>query len=501
MASTVSEKPNVLFILSDDQGAWALGCGGNTEISTPHLDRLAHGGIRFDNFFCTSPVCSPARASLLTGDIPSRHGVHDWIRVGSMGEERIDYLAGQTLVTDLLADAGWRCGLIGKWHLGASDVPRPNFVKWFAHQAGMGPYYGAPMVDQDRPCSVEGYITDVLGESAVAFVRDEHKNEAPFFLALTFTAPHYPWIDSHPKQFTDLYRDCSFDSCPDEPPHPWFIGGTAAVERGRTQRRDSLIGYFAAVTAMDAAIGRVLTELDTLGLRESTLVVFASDNGMNCGHHGIWGKGNGTRPQNMYDTSVKVPCIMAHPGRIPAGRSSQDLLSGYDLFPTLLDYLGVKYAAPHRQPGRSFRALLEGARNAGHDEVVVYDEYGPVRMVRTHDWKYVHRYPDGPHELFDLRTDSDERRNLVSDPSATSILADLRGRLEDWFLQYVDPRRDGVDKGITGCGQLSRVDNGDGAAAFAENHTQSTDWDLWLPAEPASPDGETSSPVAPSVRE
>jgi arylsulfatase A-like enzyme len=499
MASRKAERPNVLFVLSDDQGSWALGCAGNAEIRTPNLDRLARAGVRFENFFCASPVCSPARASLLTGDIPSRHGVHDWIRIGSVGDDRVDYLAGQTLVTDVLAGEGYRCGLVGKWHLGASDVPRASFVKWFAHQSGMGPYYGAPMIDHDRPVVVDGYITDVLGEHAAGFIRDEVRNDAPFFLALTFTAPHYPWIDSHPPAFTDLYRDCAFASCPDEPPHPWFIGGKAALARGQAERHASLVGYFAAVSAMDAAIGRVVDALDAQGLTDSTLVVFMSDNGMNLGHHGIWGKGNGTRPQNMYDTSVKVPCVIAQPGRIPAGRVSDDLLSGYDVFPTLVDYLGIPYQPTRPQPGRSFRALLEGRPQAVRDDVVVYDEYGPVRMVRTRDWKYVHRYPDGPHELFDLAADPGERHNRIDDQASTATLAELRRRLEGWFRQYVDPARDGVDKGITGCGQLGLVEKASAAhPMFADQHTQSTDWDLWLPKEPVV---DNAGPATPSARD
>ena len=199
MASRDPKKPNLLFIVSDDQGHWALGCNGNKEIHTPRLDRMAERGIRFDNFFCTSPVCSPARASILTGDIPSRHGVQDWIRAGSMGEKRIDYLAGQQLITQVVAQAGYRCGLVGKWHLGASDMPRPEFVQWFAHQSGMGPYYGAPMVDHDRPCTVEGYITDELARAANEFIDQESSGGQPFWLNLNFTAPHYPWIDSTRK--------------------------------------------------------------------------------------------------------------------------------------------------------------------------------------------------------------------------------------------------------------------------------------------------------------
>jgi choline-sulfatase len=481
MASKDPARPNVLFVISDDQGAWALGCGGNREIRTPVLDALAAKGIRFENFFCTSPVCSPARASLLTGDIPSRHGVHDWIRQGSMPPARIDYLAGQTLITDVAAAAGYRCALIGKWHLGASDVPRPGFVKWFAHQSGMGPYYDAPMVDEDKPVTVPGYVTDVLADTAAAFVRDEAARPEPFWLNLTFTAPHYPWIDSHPNAFTDLYEDCRFESCPALPPHPWFIGGKAATDRGRKERIPSLVGYFAAVSAMDAAIGRVLDEIERQGLTSSTLVIFMSDNGMNCGHHGIWGKGNGTLPQNMYDTSVKVPCIVAQPGRIPAGVVESALLSGYDVFPTLVDYLGLAHDAGRPRPGQSFRRVLEGDAPADPRDVVVYDEYGPVRMVRTRDWKYVHRYPDGPHELFDLRADPDERVNRVEDPAHAQRVSELRGRLEAWFRTYVDPRRDGIDKGVTGCGQLRRVEDANPErVAFADRHLTGADWDLWL---------------------
>jgi len=232
---------------------------------------------------------------------------------------------------------------------------------------------------------------------------------------------------------------------------------------------------------MDAAIGRVLDAVDAAGLTQSTLVIFMSDNGMNCGHHGIWGKGNGTRPQNMYDTSVKVPCIVSQPGRIAAARVSDALLSGYDVFPTLVDYLQLPCEANRRKPGRSFRGALDGSALAGSNPIVVFDEYGPVRMVRTSRWKYIHRYPDGPHELFDVVNDPGERMNLVDDPSANSVKEELRARLEDWFRIYVEPRRDGIDKGVTGCGQLGRVEDADAAhPMFADRHLVGADWDLWV---------------------
>ena len=466
MASKDPSRPNVLFILSDDQGPWAMRCAGNTDIITPALDEIAAAGIRFTDFFCVSPVCSPARASLMTGDIPSRHGVHDWIRAGNVGDQRVDFLAGQTLLTDRVAAAGYRCGLIGKWHLGASDMPRAGYVTWFAHPSGMSPYYNVPMQDGNRTVTIKRYLTDEISDRALTFVRDESRRAEPFWLSLNYTAPHYPWIDAHPREYTDLYAGCAFESCPQERPHPWTAYGNPATDEGFRRPRESLIGYFAATTAMDAGIARVLRELDKLELTQSTLVILMSDNGMNCGQHGIWGKGNGTRPQNMYDTSVKVPCLIAQPGRIAPGVSDA-LLSGYDLFPTLLAYLGLADSPARPRPGRSFSALLEGRALRRGDAVVVYDEYGPVRMVRTREWKYVHRYPDGPHELYDLRNDAGERRNVVDDATYRATVAMLRARLAEWFACYVDPALDGADKRVTGCGQLGLTPaEGDGSDVF-----------------------------------
>ena len=363
MASRNPQQPNVVFILSDDQGAWALGCAGNAEIKTPNLDRLARRGIRFENFFCTSPVCSPARASLMTGDIPSQHGVHDWVRVGSVGENRIDYLAGQTLVTDVLAETAIDAAWSANGTSAQATSQRPNFVRWFAHQSGMGPYYGAPMIDEDHPVEVKEYLSDALADKAIDF--GDRKRREPNRSGSTWRSPRRTIHGStaHPRQFTDLYQDC-----PSIPvPKSRRIRGSRAASppssAGQSERRETLIGYFAAVTAMDAAIGRVLDELERSNLAESTLIVFMSDNGMNCGHHGIWGKGNGTRPQNMYDTSVKVPCIIAQPGRIPAGQVSHAMLSGYDVFPTLVDYLGVSHPPAATSPDRvSRRSRRKGRR-------------------------------------------------------------------------------------------------------------------------------------------
>jgi arylsulfatase A-like enzyme/NAD-dependent dihydropyrimidine dehydrogenase PreA subunit len=437
-------RTNVVFILTDDQGPWALGCAGNSEIRTPNLDALAARGMRFENFFCASPVCSPSRASFMTGRIPSQHGVHDWLSGGNVSPDAIEYLEGLTTYTEVLARHGYACGISGKWHLGASERPQAGFDHWFVHQKGGGPYNDAPMVRDGALVNEPGYVTTVITDDALEYI-DAHAAE-PFYLSVHYTAPHAPWT-GHPEDIVASYDDCPFDSCPQEEQHPW-----AWLMRDCFGNREMLKGYFAAVTAMDIEVGRIVAKLDELGLRERTLVVFVSDNGFSCGHHGIWGKGNGTSPLNMFENSVKVPAIMSHPGRIPEGAVSGELVSAYDFMPTLLEYLGLPALDDATLPGASFVPVLEGGPS-GREDVVVYDEYGPVRMIRTREWKYVGRYPDGPDELYDLANDPGERTNLVDEAAQSKRVGDMRGRLDEWFARYVDPARDGLRQPVTGRGQ------------------------------------------------
>ncbi|MEQ4567581.1 sulfatase-like hydrolase/transferase [Paenarthrobacter sp. CAP02] len=474
-----NEKPNILFILSDDQGAWALGCAGNSEIRTPNLDALAESGTRLENFFCVSPVCSPARASLMTGSIPSRHGVHDYLAGVETGPGAVDYLQGQPLFTDALAEAGYRLGLSGKWHLGANDVPRQGFSHWFALQGGGSPYDRSVMYSFDggssRRETVTEYLTDAITRDAIAFATDAAEQSGPFFLAVNYTAPHKPWKGQHPPEFEELYAHCDFTSCPQEPLHPWTPTVDGVPIGGEPDVRAALVGYFAAVSAMDAGIGRLLDHLDHLGIRDNTLVIFSSDNGFNCGHHGIWGKGNGTYPQNVYDSSVKVPAIFAFPGRIQQGAVREDLLSAYDVAATVLELAGLDPEPFENGPGQSFAGLLRPlpeaavnstnenpdddgpAKAAGGRAVVVFDEYGPVRMIRSTEWKYVHRYPLGPHELYDLGADPQERTNLVDDPAHAIQVSGMRAQLQEWFQRHALPGLDGSWLPVAGAGQTATV--------------------------------------------
>ena len=448
-----SDKPNIVFILTDDQGVWAAGCYGNSEIRTPNIDRIAETGVRLENFFITIPVCSASRACILTGRIPSQHGVHDFLTgKAAIGPEAKTFMDDEVCYTDVLSEHGWTCGLSGKWHLGHAMLPQHGFSHWFAHPHGAGQYNDQEMIRNGETEKTEGYVSTVFTDDALAFIDLHAGEDNPFYLSINYTAPHAPWT-GHPQQLVDSYDDCLFETCPQEDAHPWAIvprrndpakaDPTTLGLSDNLGNRESLKGYFASITAMDMEVGRVLDRLEDLGIRDNTLVIFASDNGYSCGHHGFWGKGNGTNPVNMYEESIKVPFVASHPGVIPKGIVQQALVASYDFMPTLLDYVGLPIPDTNL-PGESFIDTLVGEEDAGRDSIVVYDEYGYCRMIRTERWKYVHRYPDGPNELWDLVNDPDERENLINHTEHHELILELRNRMESWFKKYVDEDKDGI---------------------------------------------------------
>ena len=445
------KKPNIIVFLSDDQGVWASGCYGNTEIITPNIDKIAKKGIQFNNFFVATPVCSPSRATFLTGMIPSQHGIHDYISEGNTVKKSIQYLKETITYTDILSENGWICGISGKWHLGSSEIPQHGFSDWYVHQKGGGPYYNAPMIKNGELINEPGYITDAITNQAINLLDKYSKNTSPFYISVHYTAPHGPWINNHPKEILDYYNDCKFESCPQEPRHPWAIWLTDE----NLGNIDSLKGYFAAVTAMDKGIGNILNKLDDLGLTNDTLVIFTSDNGFSCGQKGFWGKGNGTNPRNMYENSIKVPAIFSQPGTIPMGKIETEMISAYDFFPTIIDYVNLPVNNDNKLPGTSFKEALLNSKYKGKDDIVIFDEYGPVRMIRTKEWKYVQRYPKGPNELYNLIKDNNERNNLINYKKYELLISDLKSKMDKWFLQYVNPRKDGINQNPESDGQQS----------------------------------------------
>ena len=208
---------------------------------------------------------------------------------------------------------------------------------------------------------------------------------------------------------------------------------------------------------MDHQIGRLMDRLDELGIADDTIVIFTSDNGMNLGQHGIWGKGNGTFPQNMYDSSVKVPFIASWPGHFAKGAVCSELFSHYDILPTLCHLAGCPVNTKQEIPGHSFARWLEEPELESSRPVVVFDEYGPVRMIRDKEWKLVLRYPYGPNEFYHLTEDPDETENLFHDPAQEVRIVAMRRQMEEWFLRYSDPDLDARKEGVTGTGQYCRA--------------------------------------------
>lgn len=496
------KRKNVVLIMSDDQGYWTLGCGGSPYAHTPNIDRLAGIGMRFNNFFCVSPVCSPARASLFTGDIPSSHGIVDWLDNGDIDaskyeatrtpmyaseKEAINYLEGRMTFSDLLAENGYCCALSGKWHMGNSVESQHGFSKWFSIPLGHSPYLDPPVIENGEVIPGQGFLTDLITDRTIEYLKElgprSKETDAPFYLSVHYTAPHSPWGKlAQPAKWFEYYKDCNFAQIPNGPIHenaifscesPYFSFGAEAKEP-EGLRHELLSGYFGAIAAMDEGIGMILRELETQDLLKDTIIVFTSDNGMNTGHHGIWGKGNGTYPQNMYDTSVKIPFILYDPSQKAGGIVCEDMYSHYDFLPTLVELLQLnltpgEQAKMDALPGRSFAEIVHRgvAECDGEKAIVVYSEYGRVRMIRTKEWKYIHVYPQGPNELYHISEDPDELHNLIDDPAQQERIWKMKWELDSWFVRYVDPRKDATKDNNTGNGQIYKngIDSG-GRNAF-----------------------------------
>ncbi len=465
----MADRPNIVFILTDDQGAWALG-KENRDVITPNLDRMADEGTRFTRFFCASPVCSPARCSIVTGRLPSAHGVHDWIRSGNVSaadlpegmrpdgafreeSQAIDYLSGMPSCFGALQAAGYRLAMVGKWHMGDSMRPRPGFEEWTTLLRGGCNYRRADVYADGQPQFINQYVTDFFTDRAVEYI--DRRPQEPFCLSLHYTAPHNPWQhEQHREDMLALYDGCQFDTLPLQPVHPDQVA-TCDVGHTDERRRYLLKGYCAAISALDEGVGRVMEALRRNGLHENTIVIFAGDNGMNLGQHGIWGKGNGTYPQNMYDTSVRVPFIAWGPGRIRSGAEVDNLISHYDILPTLREYLGETPLAG--LPGESFLQELTEGRPPVDRKLCILDEYGPVRMIRSRTHKLVRENIHGNHQLYDLVNDPEETVNHYGEAAYADIQQALESELERAFREYTEAPYDGMRTDPTGAGQLGKI--------------------------------------------
>ena len=417
------------MVMTDDHGAWATGTYGCGEMHTPNIDSLARGGAKFTRAFACTPVCSPSRMTYITGRIPSIHNVQDWLRPEDSFEPTSRrWLEGHPTYTETLAKNGYVLGLSGKWHMGKDDMTQAGFSYWATVPGGGGPYKDVQFIVNGQKVQTQGYKTDRVGDFALEFLDKQRGSDKPFYLLMPDYAPHTPF-DYQPDEYRKPYDTASFNCFPVVPKHRWQNKGMTS----HNGNRKSMHAYSALITGIDHQIGRVVKKLEDMGVRDNTLIVFMADQGWSAGHHGIWGKGNGTWPFNMYEEAIRVPMIWNHPGRIKPGQVLDPMISSYDYFPTILDYCGVKAPADKKRVGRSYAGLLNGERRNWRNRL--YFEYSNVRAVRTENLKLVMRTKEFESEMFDLEADPSESRSVFNDPKYAGQRAALQKDLEDWFAQ------------------------------------------------------------------
>ena len=431
-----SEKPNIVLILTDNHGPWTLGCYGSPEIRTPNIDRLAEEGTLFEQAFANNPVCSPTRATLLTGLMPSQHGVHRYLGAGraQIGPNAYYTLEEFRTLPEIFHDAGYTCGLSGKWHLGDNIRPQDGFEYWITKPHGHSPgFYDQEVIEDGEIRKEPKYLTDLWTEHGVRFI--ESNKEKPFFLFLSYNGPyglsgamHEPIRNRH-KDFYEANDE--MPSFPREEPSPWLHSQHNNINNLTAMRK-----YAAETSAIDDGVGTIMATLKKHGLDHNTLVIFTADQGLAGGHSGFWGMGDHTRPLTAYDPTMWIPLIFWQPDHIDAGHRIDHLVSNYDIYPSLLHHLNMQNEIPAEppRPGRNFVPMLTGKSIDWDDEI--FYEFENVRSIRTKKWKYIERFREQPNELFNLEDDPGEQNNLFDDPDSSEQRATLQTRLGEFFDRF-----------------------------------------------------------------
>ncbi|MPM54959.1 Arylsulfatase [bioreactor metagenome] len=442
----MSNCPNVVLFLSDDHAAWACGCYGNPDVHTPSLDYLADNGVQMLNAFTPTPVCSPARACLMTGRLASQHGVHDYIGTTDSFDVDYNWMQHETLLPQLFQQAGYETILIGKWHLGQERTAKQGFDQAFA----IGPDY--PIRHQgrrtwyrnDEPVIKDGLISSIITEEALDYLA-HRTSEKPFLLVIGHYATHSPW-SGHPRPLVEYYRKKHIEQPEPTTQYPFGMLVNEACDHTREDAVEALCQYYAGVTEIDTSVGAILQELRNQNLDESTLVVYTSDHGLNCGQHGLWGKGNATFPLNMVEQSIRIPLIFHAPNRLLSKQQRTEFVDHTDVFATILELAGIPDTEKKNRnsPGTSFCALLNNThpRPAGRQHQ--FCEYGPVRMMRTHRHKLM-LFPRTEENLFfDLAQDPLEQVNLYGNAEYQLIIDEMNQAIRAHFSTFSVESNDGV---------------------------------------------------------
>lgn len=452
----MSSRPNILYIMSDDHAAHAISSYGSQINHTPHIDRLAEEGVRLTNTFCTNALCTPSRASILTGQFSHVNNVKTL-------DDEID--SSRPLQSQkLLRQAGYDTAIIGKWHLGNNEASNPQGFDYWNILPGQGDYYDPIMIENGVEKQLEGYVTDLITDIAVDWL-DSRDSEDPFFLMVHHKAPHSSWIPAkrhenlgvegefpEPETLMDDYEtrseavkitsirieDTRKPNLKQDPP----LGITQDEKRKWAYQR-YITDYTRTIQAVDDSVGTLLDYLDEHGLAENTLVVYTSDQGMFLGDHGWHDK------RFMYEESLRMPFLARLPGKIDAGSVEGEMLLNVDFAPTFMEYAGVD--VPDEVQGTSGKAMLEGDTPEGWQNSAYYRYWMhtighkviPNYGVRTERYKLIYYYgvtledtrnPDinieAEWELYDLETDPREINNVYGQPEFAGVQAEMLAELD-----------------------------------------------------------------------
>ncbi len=425
-----AKRPNFVFILCDDLRKGALGSEGHPFIKTPNIDRLGREGMTFENAFVATPVCSPSRASFLTGQFPHTHGVIKNTRYEELSHRLVTF-------PRLLHEAGYETAHVGKWHMGQDDTPRPGYDRWVCLK-GQGEYDDPTLNVDGRRVQTEGYSTDVLTDYAVEFLKVGRSK--PFLLYLAVKAPHGPSTPA--ARHKTLFADEKITRAPsavapggatvpgDLEGKPAVAAGQRKDKRSTAQSDETIRNYLRTVVAVDEGVGRILQTLEETGQLDNTVVIFTSDHGV------FWGEHNLQEKRLAYDEALRIPLLVRYPKGIKAGVKSASLVQAVDVAPTLLE-LGSA-PVPANIQGRSFVPLLKG-QTPPDWRTAILAEFEPTNQepfpawqaVRTERGKYIHYRSEekGLDELYDLTADPYEMKNRINEPDAQALRETLKKEL------------------------------------------------------------------------
>ena len=441
-AASAAERPNILLILPDQMRASAMGCDGNLDVKTPHIDALAAEGVRLKKTYANVPVCCPARAILLTGTYP---------HVNGMVANDLRLREEQITIAELLRDAGYRTGFVGKWHLdgGPRDpgfVPpgprRQGFEFWAAYECHHKHFEPTYFRDTPEMITVRKFEPEASCDFAVEFLRSQPKDK-PFFLTVQMGPPHDPY--GAPEEYTRLYDPEKLTL-----PASWQPGSEtrptpkAGLRRGPVANRfvpvggkEEIAAYYAAVTAIDDQVGRLLRVLKETGTDDNTIILFTSDHGDMLGNHGM------RRKRKTHDESARVPGIIRWPARMPRGRVVDTLFSHVDMAPTLLALAGLE--VPRHMQGADLSGVALGTHTRGPEAVLlqIFIPFNPDQIAKP--WRGIvtashtyARYEDAPWVLFDDTGDPAQLRNLANYPSAAPLRDKLDAELTALMKKHGD---------------------------------------------------------------